>query len=98
MLTTLLTKTMKCVLMPRCSQSPHSGSKNSKTQCTFLTSLSAEVKFKKLMLLLHVAEVSEHILPRLLSEKHPGWQTIGGIPPSLDFMGVDGQLPFKGLL
>ena len=79
-------------------QSPHSSSKNHKTWRTFFTSLSVDVKCKKLMLLLHVVEVSEHILPQLLSEKHPGWQTTEGILPSLDFMGVDGQLPFNGLL
>ena len=48
--------------------SPHSASKNRSTRRTFLASLSADLKYKKLMLLLHVAKVSEHTVPKTLAD------------------------------
>ena len=44
-------------------KSPYSASDNRRTRCKFLATLSTDNNYKKLMLLLHVAKVSEYGFP-----------------------------------
>jgi hypothetical protein len=52
--------------------SPNSAAYNRKTRCTFLASLSTDTNYKKLMLLLYAAKVSEQALPPASADYYPG--------------------------
>ena len=68
-------------------QSPYSTSNNRKAHHTFLTSLSADLKYQQLLLLLHVAKVSDLQFMSTSTNKLPGWWSIGRFPPSVDYLG-----------
>ena len=53
-------------------QSPYSASNNRKAHCTFLTSLSADLKYQQLLLLLCVAKVSDLQFMSTSTTKLPG--------------------------
>ena len=68
-------------------QSPYSTSNNRKACHTFLTSLSTDLKYQQLLLLLHVAKVSDLQFMNTSTNKPPGWWSIGQFPPSMDYLG-----------
>ena len=68
-------------------QSPYSTSNNWKACHTFLTLLSADLKYQWLLLLLCVAKVSDLQFMSTSTNKPPGWWSIGRFLPSVDYLG-----------
>jgi len=65
-----------------------SASATRKSRRAFLVSLSSDINYKKLQLLLYAAKVSKEVLEPTFADWCPGWRPLGGIPTTMGDMGI----------